>query len=159
MKLYLENDAPYEHLYERAQSMPGVVYHGIAPNPELRAALRSMHFLVYPCVFAETACLAVIEAMAAGCRAIVPSLGALPETTASYARIYPSNPDAKEHSTVFSENLAAELAAPWAGEPDLSLVQQAHCRAVYGWPRRLHEWRQLVEGAMAGCRGAANQAA
>jgi glycosyltransferase involved in cell wall biosynthesis len=87
MKLYLEDDSPYQHLYERAGSMPGVIYHGIAPNPELRAALRSMHFLVYPCTFAETACLAVIEAMAAGCRVIIPSLGALPETTGGYARI------------------------------------------------------------------------
>ena len=68
-----------------------------------------MHFLVYPCTFAETACLAVIEAMAAGCRVIVPSLGALPETTGGYARIYPSNPERQEHAAVFSENLAAEL--------------------------------------------------
>ena len=145
MKLYLEDDSPYRHLYERAESMPGVIYHGIAPNPELRAALRSMHFLVYPCTFEETACLAVIEAMAAGCRVIVPSLGALPETTGGYARIYPSNPNAEEHVATFSENLAAELATPWAGEPELSLSQQAHCAVVYDWPRRLREWRQLIQ--------------
>ena len=144
MKLYLENDAPYQHLYERAQSMRGVIYHGLAPNPEVRAALRSIHFLVYPCVFAETACLAVIEAMAAGCRVIVPSLGALPETTGGYARVYPSNPDAEEHAAVFSDNLAAELATPWAGSSELSLVQQGHCAGVYDWARRLDEWRQLI---------------
>ena len=144
MKLYLEDNGPYQHLYERARSMPGVIYHGVAPNPELRAALRSMHFLVYPCTFAETACLAAIEAMAAGCRVIVPSLGALPETTGGYARIYPYNPNAEQHVATFSENLAAEMAMPWAGEPELSLSQQAHCRAVYDWPRRLREWRQLI---------------
>ena len=89
MKLYLGDDGPYNHLYERARAMPKVVYHGIEPNLELRAALRNMHFLVYPNIFQETACLAVIEAMAAGCRVIVPSLGALPETTGGYARVYP----------------------------------------------------------------------
>jgi glycosyltransferase involved in cell wall biosynthesis len=145
MKLYLGDDRPYEHLYARAQSLRGVTYHGLAPNPELRAALRNMHFLIYPCTFAETACLATIEAMAAGCRLIIPSLGALPETTAGYARIYPSNPNAEEHVTIFSENLAAELATPWAGNPGLSLSQQAYCAAVYDWPGRLREWRQLIQ--------------
>ena len=145
MKLYLVDDQPYQHLYERARSMPQVFYHGIAPNQELRAALRKIHFLVYPCIFRETACLAVMEAMAAGCRVIVPALGALPETTGGYARIYPSNPNAKEHAATFSENLAAELATPWDGEPELSQSQQAYCAAVYNWPRRLREWRRLIQ--------------
>src|SRR5262249_38882216 len=141
MKLYLVDDSPYQHLYDRALSMRGVFYHGIAPNAELRAALRTMHFLVYPCTFAETACLAVIEAMGAGCRVIVPSLGALPETTAGYARVYPSNPRADEHAVRFSEILSDELATPWGGQFGLALCQQAHCAAVYGWQRRLDEWR------------------
>ena len=145
MKFYLDEDRPYEHLYARAQSMRGVIFHGLAPNPELRAALRSMHFLVYPCTFAEAACLAAIEAMAAGCRLIIPSLGALPETSGGYARVYPSNPNAEDHVTTFSENLMAELEKPWAGTPNQSLDQQAHCAAVYDWPRRLREWRQLIQ--------------
>ena len=80
--------------------------------------------------------------MAAGCRVIIPSLGALPETTGGYARIYPSNPNAEEHAKVFSENLAAELETAWAGEPELSLAQQSHCATVYNWVRRLSEWRE-----------------
>ena len=156
MKLYLDNDRPYEHLYARAQSQRGVLYHGLAPNPELRAALRSMHFLIYPCTFAETACLAVIEAMAAGCRVIAPSLGALPETTSGYARIYPSNPNEEEHAIVFSEILAAELATPWAASPELSLAQQRHCAAIYDWPSRLNDWRELIRSVcrQPGQRGA-----
>ncbi|TGU53169.1 glycosyltransferase [Mesorhizobium sp. M00.F.Ca.ET.186.01.1.1] len=145
MKLYLGDDSPYQHLYDRAQSMPGVSYHGLAPNSELRNALRTIDFLIYPCTFAETACLAAIEAMAAGCRIIVPSLGALPETTAGYARVYPFNPNAQEHAVTFSENLADELETPWGGQPGLSLSQQAHCAAVYDWPQRLREWRQLIQ--------------
>jgi glycosyl transferase family 1 len=144
MKLYLLDDGPYEHLYKRAESMPGVIYHGIAPNHELRAALRDMHFLVYPCTFRETACLSVIEAMAAGCRVIVPSFGALPETTGGYARIYPSNPDPVAHAAAFAEVVASEFGSPWAGDVSLALAQQHHCAAVYDWPRRLGEWRHLI---------------
>ena len=145
MKLYLGDDGPYEHLYARARSMPQVFYHGIMPNSELRAALRKMHFLVYPCTFRETACLAVIEAMAAGCRVIVPSLGALPETTGGYARVYSPDPDDARHAADFAEVLANEIARPWAGEPELSLEQQRHCAAVYDWRRRTEEWRRLID--------------
>jgi LPS sulfotransferase NodH/glycosyltransferase involved in cell wall biosynthesis len=145
MKLYLVDDRPYEHLYRRAEAMHNVFYHGISPNAKLRAALRNMHFLVYPCTFRETACLAVIEAMAAGCRVIVPSLGALPETTGGYARIYPSSPDAEDHAFIFSENLRSEMVTPWGGQAQLSLRQQAHCAAVYDWPNRLRDWKQLIE--------------
>jgi glycosyltransferase involved in cell wall biosynthesis len=145
MKLYLADDGPYEHLYKRAEAMPNVTYHGLAPNAELRAALRNMHFLVYPCTFRETSCLAVIEAMAAGCRVITSSLGALPETTGGYARIYPSIPDRQEHAAQFAENLAAEIAMPWSGHSELSLSQQAHCAAVYSWPKRIAEWKELIE--------------
>jgi glycosyltransferase involved in cell wall biosynthesis/GT2 family glycosyltransferase len=145
MKLYLEDDGPYRHLYERAESMPGVIYHGVAPNRELRAALQSMHFLVYPCTFEETACLAVIEAMAAGCRVIVPSLGALPETTGGYARVYPNVSDPKAHAKAFADILADEMANPWGGETELSATQQRHCAAVYDWHRRIREWEKLID--------------
>jgi len=145
MRLYRESDQPYEHLYRRAEVLPGVTYHGIAPNAELRRALQTMHFLTYPCTFEETACLAVIEAMAAGCRVIAPSLGALPESTGGYARIYPSNPNPQEHASVFAAVLAEELAKPWAGETKLSVAQQDHCAAVYNWPDRLAEWERLIE--------------
>ncbi len=144
MKLYAEDDRRYEHLYERALSMHGVIYHGIAPNPELRAALRTMHFLTYPSTFAETACLVVMEAMAEGCRVIVPSLGALPETTSGYARIYPWNPNRDEHAVVFADVLRAEMSEPWDGNPEMSELQQAHCAAVFGLTRCVREWRELI---------------
>jgi glycosyltransferase involved in cell wall biosynthesis len=152
MKLYLLDDTPYRHLFDKARTMRGVVYHGLAPNDELRASLRTMHFLVYPCTFAETACLAIIEAMAAGCRVITSSLGALPETTAGYARLYPFQPDPSKHKDAFAGHLAEELDTPWAGDVLLSSAQQDHCRAVYGWDRCLRDWRHLIERANAGRR-------
>jgi len=75
---------------------------------------------------------------------IVPELGALPETTAGFARVYPSNPNEEDHVAAFCESLAAELAVPWAGNPNLSLSQQVYCATTYDWPTRLLEWRQLI---------------
>ena len=126
---------------------PGVVYHGLAPNHELRAALRTMHILAYPSTFAETACLSVMEAMAAGCRVVVPSYGALPETTGGYARVYPWCADPRRHTAIFAYTLADEIARPWRGRPDIALAQQAHCATVFAWSRCLDEWRALIEGA------------
>ncbi len=145
MKLYRGDDGPYAHLYERAQSMPGVIYHGIVPNAELRAALRTVHFLTYPSTFAETSCLAVIEAMTAGCRVIVPSLGALPETTCGYAHVYPSRSDAAAHARSFSDALRTEFEEPWCGASEMALQQQQHCAAAYDWRRRVEEWRRLID--------------
>jgi glycosyltransferase involved in cell wall biosynthesis len=145
MKLYQVDDSPYESLYQRAESLPNVIYHGVVPNAELRENLKDIHFLTYPCTFEETACLAVIEAMASGCRVIVPSLGALPETTAGYARIYPSDRDDRRHAEIFSRVLANELANPWGNKIELSAAQQDHCAAVYGWDRRIQEWQALID--------------
>jgi FkbM family methyltransferase len=149
MKLYMSDDGPYEHLFERARAMPGVTYHGLVPNDDLRAALRTMHILAYPNTFAETACRSVIEAMAAGCRVIVPAHGALPETTGGFARLYRWTADREEHADLFAEALAAELAAPWGGQQDLATAQQTYCATTNGWPGRIAEWRRLIEGLVA----------
>ena len=145
MKLYVADDAPYQALFDRARAMPGVVYHGLAPNDELRAALRTMHILAYPSTFAETACLSVMEAMAAGCRVVVPSYGALPETTGGYARVYPWCADPRAHATAFAETLADEIVRPWRGHPEVAIAQQAHCATVFAWSRCLDEWRELID--------------
>ncbi len=143
------DDAPYADLYTRAASLPNVHYHGLLPNAELRAALADIDILAYPNTFAETSCLAVIEAMAAGCRVICPSHGALPETTAGFARLYPFVADPAEHARVFAAILAEEIADPWRGEPVRAAAQQAHCRLTYDWTARVPEWQRLIGGLRA----------
>lgn len=96
-------------------------------------------------MFKETSCLAVVEAMAAGCRVIAPYLGALPETTAGYARLYPWQPDHELHAATFARVLLDEMVLPWDGDPSLSEAAQQHALAVYDWKRREFEWRRLIE--------------
>lgn len=151
MKLYRMDaaDEKYRALYDRARRLRGVVYHGLAPNEEVRAALRGMHFLAYPNTWEETSCLSAIEAMAAGCRVVVPHRGALPETTAGYARLYPWLADEDAHAALFAKVLAAELADPWEGEQELAVAQQAHCAAVHGWEGRIRGWKRLIDAVAA----------
>ena len=142
------NDEAYGELYDRALALPGVEYHGIVPNQDLRAALRNIDFLVYPSTFPETSCLSVIEAMAAGCRVVCPSLGALPETTGKFARLYPYPHDGAVHAEAFRAILAEEIRNPWDGHPELAEEQQNFARETYDWRVRIAEWRKFIGMAL-----------
>ena len=150
MKLYGPEltDSAYEDLYDRAMASPNVAYHGIVPNEELRAALRDIDFLAYPSTFPETSCLSVIEAMAAGCRIICPSLGALPETTGTFARLYPYPTDPAAHADLFRDILAEEIRNPWEGHPERAEEQQNFARETYDWAARVAEWRKFIRMAL-----------
>jgi glycosyltransferase involved in cell wall biosynthesis len=142
------DEEPYRNLYDRAMLLPGVEYHGLVPNAELRSALRNMHFLTYPSTFAETSCLSVIEAMAAGCRVICPSFGALPETTGRFARLYRFLSDPADHAKLFAQVLAEEILDPWCGNPELSGQQQNYVRQTYDWSVRVAEWEAFIDLAV-----------
>jgi glycosyltransferase involved in cell wall biosynthesis len=143
-------DAGYHALLARAARLPGVIYHGIRPNAEVRGALHEMHILAYPCIVPETSCLAAIEAMAAGCRVIVPSLGGLPETVQGFARTYPAMADRAAHARRFAGLLAEELRRPWCGDVSLAWTQVEHTRAVFGWDICVAAWRAFIRKLVGG---------
>jgi glycosyltransferase involved in cell wall biosynthesis len=138
-------DKAFEHLYARARQMPGVVYHGVVPNHEVRAALAEAHILAYPCTWEETSCVALIEAMSAACRAVVPALGALPETAAGFARLYPAIADRRAHAERFARELGAAMDDFWTPESQERLAaQKRFFDAHYSWDARLGEWEALL---------------
>jgi glycosyltransferase involved in cell wall biosynthesis len=143
-EVYFGEDQKFEPLYERARELKNVFYHGIVPNDELRQALGDIDFLAYPCTFAETSCLSVIEAMSAGCRVICPSIGALPETTHGFAREYLPLPDEQAHAHQFAALLRSEMSDPWLGSPERALQQQAYARAKLDWSVRAADWRSVI---------------
>ena len=140
MRLYGQSDDGYRHLLNRAASTPGVRYLGLAPNDEILEALQDVDILSYPCTFRETSCISVIEAMSAGCRVVVPALGALPETTAGFASIYPWSGDYQTHLDNFCQALEREKERL---DFDAGL-QQDYCRARYDWTGVVKQWKDLV---------------
>jgi glycosyltransferase involved in cell wall biosynthesis len=146
MKLYGKSfdDRKYAELFERAATLPGVFFRGIIPNDQLRDELRDIDYLAYPSTFEETSCVAAIEALAVGCRVICPSLGALPETTGRFGRLYPFQPDPGDHARLFAHILSEELENPWDGHPELSEAQQQWAFSTYDWSVRVDQWRILI---------------
>jgi protein O-GlcNAc transferase len=74
-------DDPFLPLYERARTLPGVAMRGSIPQAQLAAELARADMLAYPSIFAETGCIAAMEALAAGLDVVSSRLGALPEAT------------------------------------------------------------------------------
>jgi glycosyltransferase involved in cell wall biosynthesis len=143
MAIYNDLQDPYQALYDEARTSPGVTYHGAVPQPALAQALRSATMLAYPNTFPETSCIAVMEAMAAGCSVVTSDLGALPETGAGFIHLTPPLVDPEAHAEAFADRVIELLTA---GETDPAGTeahlqdQVAFAVAENNWARRAEQW-------------------
>lgn len=140
-------DPKYQYLYDKCEELDGVVYRGSIPNEELRKELPTFDILAYPNTFEETSCIAVIEALSAGLRVVTSNLGALPETTEGWARMYPFMMDPNLHAERFSKILAEEIEKLRSNELDSQLKLQAkNYSARWDWDYRINDWLELLDG-------------
>lgn len=153
MKVYQWPDEPdpYEGLYERCRNMAGVEYLGSLPQPALAEALRSASVLAYPSTYAETSCISVLEAMAAGCRIVTTDLGALPETTAGHASLIAQRRNAEDRVRFATDFLQSTIAAlnEFRTYPE-NARNCAHDAVRYvnesaTWPMRAREWSHFLQ--------------
>lgn len=83
LSVYQGNDVAYEGLY-RSLRRPDIAHGGNVSQTALAERLKATSYMLYPCVFPETYCISVLEAMAAGLEVITTNLAALPSTLAGH---------------------------------------------------------------------------
>jgi len=141
----ISNAGNYQELFDKCKQLPNVIYRDFTPNEELRKELHTFDILAYPNTFEETSCIAVIEVLSAGLRVVTSNLGALPETTEGWARMYPYLMDKQKHIDIFAKILAEEIENIKTGKLDLQLEQQKQTYAPrWSWDNRIIEWTNFL---------------
>jgi len=140
-----QRDNQYEQLFERCREHPGITYHGFQPNDVVRAALQQAHIYAYPCIWPETSCISIIEAMSAGCAIVTSSLAAIPETTGHFATMYPFREDHNNHANAFAAVLHNQIQTVFSDEEQIKLnIQRNWTNSFYNWDNRAIEWTSLL---------------
>ena len=129
----------------KALRQPGVFGHGGVNQVDLAKALASYRIFAYPNTFHETGCIALVEAMAAGCGVVTSDQGALPEILGGGGRLVSDVPGSAAYNDSFVDNTVALLQddAAWQ-EMSVGFYERAH--ALYGWEKIAQEWEgRLVQ--------------
>jgi glycosyltransferase involved in cell wall biosynthesis len=139
-------DEAYKSLFERIKNHPNMTYHGFQSNDVVREALKRAHIYAYPCIWPETSCISVIEAMSAGCQIVTSNLAALPETCASFAEMYQFDEDVNRHANTFANELNRAI----HGYRNNSILrgklrfQKVYYDNFYSWKLRSAEWNSFL---------------
>ncbi len=135
--------AEYGPLYAKADQ-PGVRLLGSVPKAALAEALLGAGLLAYPNHFAETSCIAALEAQAAGCPVVTSALGALPETVrhGEAGWCLPGDAHSPAYQAAFVDAVVGLLCdeVQWQ-----TFSEQARARVLteYAWDRIAGEWLDL----------------
>lgn len=97
---WAHRDEPYVDLFTRIHNHPNMTYHGSVPNAQVLTALDKADIFLYPNIWKETSCIALIEAIKSGVLCIHPNYGALTETSGGATISYDYTEDPQDHANV-----------------------------------------------------------
>ncbi len=151
MDVYQKSDEEkkqYQYLYYACMNTKGVEYIGSISQTKLSQELKSVLLLTYPAIWAETSCISVMEAMAAGCKVVTTALAALPETAEGFAFLIPANEKRAENRADFI-NYTVKILKEFISKNSTSLendlqAQTAFFNKNYTWKKRAYEWEELL---------------
>lgn len=146
---WADRDEPYKDLFKFCEDHPKINYHGYQPNDVVRAALAEAHIQAYPSIWLETSCMALMEAMSAGCLCIHPNYGALYETAANWTWMYQWTQDKRDHAVTLINHLAMAIENYWTDAVQTRLAgQKSYADVFYSWQYRTHQWNALLGGIL-----------
>jgi len=141
----------YDWLFEELEKTPGINVKGYAPNEQIREAVQEAHIFAYPSTFEETSCISAIEAMCAGCQAVVTNYGALYETCGEYADFVSYDSDHRRLARNYAKILTKAIDNYWTPENQERLQEQfVFYNKNWTWQRRFTQWQSLLEKVRSG---------
>jgi len=131
----------FTDLFDKCKNTKNVNYHGYTFNGEIRKAVEKAHIYTYPSIFEETSCLAVIEAMSAGCHVVTTNYGALPETCGEFATMIEFDSSGQNLIERYAETLNSVIDNYKNNlyKDDLEM-QIKYYNKNYSWETRIQEW-------------------
>lgn len=141
-EFYDREDSKFAPIYDRLEKL-GVTRIDYASNEVIREALKSAHILAYPNTWEETSCLAAIEALAAGCKVVTTSYGALPETCGVFADYIPASANMVDR---YAALLNRAIDTFWEDETQFKLLDQVdHYNRYWTWDHRFKQWNNFFK--------------
>ena len=149
MKVYqTKTDDQYAPLYAYAAENPLITQHGAVAQGELAQRLRPCAFFTYPSTYAETFCIAALEAVAAGMKVLTTATAALPEVlggNADYVAVSIGQPEKliADFRAMMEKNVMDFLSHPeiWA-EQRFAALQQINRTCT--WSQRAKSWERIL---------------
>ena len=151
-KIYGWDDADkqYEPLYDKIRNHPQMTYYGFVPNSELKESLNKAHIFAYPCIWTETSCRAMLEAMSAGLVCVHPNYGALSETSGALNIMYHGDiTDMNRHANIFANNLEAAIKlVELNNHQNMINFGKIYVDARFGIDRIKAQWEGMLKGLL-----------
>lgn len=91
----------WEEIRRKLSKIDGITIKGNLKQEDLAKELLQASLLAYPNTFAETSCISVLEAQAAGCVPVTTRLGALPETVSDAGVLIDGLPGEEDYFSKF----------------------------------------------------------
>ena len=134
----------YEKLFNECKNTKNVNYFGFLKNDKIIEKLKKVHIFAHPSIWAETSCIAAIEALAAGCEVVTTNLGALSETCSPFGKIINFEKRPEDLEIKYSEALLDSIKNFWSDETQKKLKSQREIiNNTYSWDARCAEWKNF----------------
>jgi glycosyltransferase involved in cell wall biosynthesis len=139
-------DQQYEPLFEACRNHPQINYHGWADQDTVRAAYQKAHIFAYPCIWQETSCRSLIEAMSAGCLAVHPNFSALSDTSGGLTVQYDGDhEDHNLHANIFAHTLMYAIENIQHNDmTNLLGFVKAYADTRFSWESIMPKWKGLI---------------
>lgn len=136
----------FDELFAELEKTPGINVKGYAPNSEIRKAVQKAHIFAYPSTFEETSCISAIEAMCAGCQAVITNYGALFETCGEYGEFVAYDSDHDRLAQNYAKVLNRVIDNYWNPENQQLLLEQSEFyNREWTWQKRFTQWDNLLQ--------------